>query len=86
MQTLQDRLHGYILEKFPMAKKQVLGTEDDLLNGGVIDSLGILEVVSFIEQQFAITVEDEDLLPENFQSIDHMVAFVQKKRGLESGS
>lgn len=81
MELIQKRLHEYILDKFPLAKKQNVSAKDDLLSGGLIDSLGILDVVSFIEQQFGVTVEDEDLVPENFQNIDYMVGFVQQKLG-----
>ena len=81
MELIEQRLQEYILGKFPLAQKQNVSPNDDLLSRGLIDSLGILDVVSFIEQQFGVTVEDEDLVPENFQSIDCMVGFVQRKFG-----
>lgn len=79
MHLLQEQLRSYIVEKFPMAKRQGLSPQDDLLSSGLIDSLGILDVVSFIEQQFGVVVQDDDLVPDNFQTIDHMVGFVQRK-------
>jgi acyl carrier protein len=52
----------------------------DLLADEVIDSLGITELISFLEAQYGISVADDDLAPENFRSVDSIVAFVEKKR------
>ncbi len=58
-----------------------LGHEEDLLAAELIDSLGITELVSFLEARFGITIGDEDLTPENFRSIDAIAAFVRGKGG-----
>lgn len=58
-----------------------LGHDDDLLAQGVIDSLGIVELVAFLEARYGIKVGDDDLLPENFQSVNSVVAFVAAKGG-----
>ena len=69
--------------QFPRTKNV---TDDAaLLKNGVIDSLGILEVVSFVENEFSITVVDEDLMPENFGSIKSIAAFIQAKASDRSG-
>jgi len=49
-----------------------------------MDSTGVLDLVAFIEESFSIRVEDEELMPENLDSVDRLVAFVEKKRGLAS--
>ena len=46
---------------------------------GIIDSTGILEVIFFLEENFGIKVEDEEMVPENLDSIDNLVAFVARK-------
>jgi len=53
---------------------------DPLLESGVIDSLGVLDLVAFIETEFKVIVDDEDLIPENFQSIARIACYVEKKR------
>lgn len=53
----------------------------DLLADEVIDSLGITELITFLEAKYGIAVSDDDLAPENFRSVDSIVAFVEKKRG-----
>ena len=58
-----------------------LAHDQDLLEGEVIDSLGIVELISFLEGKYGIKVGDEDLDPENFRSVDRIVAFVEGKRG-----
>lgn len=58
-----------------------IGHDHDLLASDLLDSQGILEIVVFLEERFDIEIGDEDLIPENFQSIDAMAAFVARKVG-----
>ena len=69
----------FILKKFPLARKQQVKDSDLLLENGMLDSQGVLEVVSFIEEKFSITVADEDMVPANFRTIDRIVDFVHTK-------
>ena len=55
--------------------------EASLLDHGVIDSTGVLEVIAFIERRFEIRVDDEEILPENLDSVARISAYVQRKRG-----
>lgn len=58
-----------------------LAHDEDLLAADLIDSLGITELISFLEGRFGIAVGDEDLTPDHFRSIDAIVAFVAAKGG-----
>jgi acyl carrier protein len=58
-----------------------VGRSTDLLAADLIDSLGIMELVKFLEGRFGIAVLDEDLVPDNFRSIDAIAAFVARKEG-----
>ena len=78
-QSTSDRIRDFVWAKFPLARKRAIKEGEPLLDGGIVDSMGILEVVHFIEQEFSIQVSDEELVPENFQSIDRLVSFVQSK-------
>lgn len=78
---------GTEVEKF-IVEEIALGTgidsvdhDEDLLAQDIIDSLGIVELVKFLESQYGISVSDDDLLPENFQSVNSVVAFVEARRG-----
>jgi acyl carrier protein len=57
------------------------GLRDDasLLEEGVVDSTGVLNLVMFIEETFGVEVKDEELVPENLDSVDKLVAFVERK-------
>jgi acyl carrier protein len=77
--NINTDVREFILKKFPLARKRQVRDSDALLEGGLLDSQGVLEVVAFIEQRFSINVEDEELTPENFQNIDRIAAFVQSK-------
>jgi acyl carrier protein len=73
------RIRSFIVKKFPAARKTSLRDDLALLESGIVDSLGILDVVAFLEQTFCIKVEDEDLTPENFGSIERLTNFCQRK-------
>lgn len=74
------RIRQFILKQFPLARKQSSFADDSsLLESGLIDSLGVLDLVSFIEKDFKITISEEDLLADNFETITRMTAFVQRK-------
>jgi acyl carrier protein len=69
----------FIFKQYPLARKKTITDSDPLLESGVLDSLGILDLVAFIEKEFLIGVLDEDLVPENFQTINRIAAFVRSK-------
>jgi acyl carrier protein len=75
----RERIRDFILERFPLARQSPPGDADPLLESGLVDSLGILELVNFMTDTFGIAVSDEDLQPENFNSIDSLVAFVERE-------
>ena len=52
----------------------------------MIDSTGVLELVGFLEEDFGIRIQDEELVPENLDTIDNIVQFVTKKRGAETAA
>ena len=80
--SIEQRIHAFLLEKFPLARKAGVDKDTALLEKGILDSLGILDVVSFLESDFSIVMSDEELVPENFQSLGTLAAFVLKKHGI----
>jgi acyl carrier protein len=71
------RVREFIRENFFVAG--ALADDDSLIERGIIDSTGVLEVVSFLEAEFGIQVLDEEMLPENLDSIARIATFVQRK-------
>ncbi|MFO0554774.1 MAG: acyl carrier protein [Polyangiaceae bacterium] len=79
MSTL-EKIRGFITTNFYVPDKDKLGDESSLLDQGIIDSTGVLEVVSFLESEFGITVDDAEVLPENLDTVGRIAAFVDRKK------
>ena len=69
----------YVVENFLFGEDGNLEDTSSFLETGIIDSTGILELVSFLEETFRVSVADEELVPENLDSIANIVAYLQKK-------
>lgn len=83
--SIRQTIRRYILENFLFTDDEAaLRDGNSFLAGGIIDSTGVLEIMLFIEETFGIKVEDEEMLPENLDSIDNLVAFVQRKQAVAS--
>jgi acyl carrier protein len=78
--TVNERIRGFVFEKFPLARKRGVKDSDELLENGIVDSLGILDLVAFLESEFGLGVTDEELLPENFRSIEQVARFAERKQ------
>ena len=59
-----------------------LSDDASFLENGVVDSLGIMELVMYVEEQFGVQVLDEDVTPDNFDSVNRLVAYVASKNGV----
>jgi acyl carrier protein len=68
----------FIVRRFIRDRHQ-LGDDDHLLGTGVIDSLGILDLLAYLQTQFAIVIADDELLPDNFASVARLTRFVTQK-------
>lgn len=77
----RKQIRQYILENFMFTDDDAaLKDEESLLTKGVIDSVGALEITQFIEETFDIKVREDEMLPENLDSVDNIVAFVARKQ------
>jgi len=79
MNEMREKTRAFIVENFLFGKANGLGDDSSFLDEGIIDSTGILELVSFLEEEYAISVEDEELVPENLDSINNVVAYLERK-------
>ena len=78
---LEKKIKGYILENYLFTDDESqLASGDSLLERGIIDSTGILAVIMFLEDEFGVTVDDDEMVPENLDSVAILVAFVQRKK------
>lgn len=77
----KDEIRHFIVENFLYGQDDgSLGDEVSFLQKGIIDSTGVLELVSFIEGEYGIKVDDEELVPDNFDSLNKLTAFISRKR------
>jgi acyl carrier protein len=78
---MQQQIRSFILSSFLFTDDESkLKNNESLLEQGIMDSTGVLELVAFLESQFGIKVADEELLPENLDSVDQIAAFVARKQ------
>jgi acyl carrier protein len=78
--SVENKIRNYILENYLFTDNQAaLKNGDSFLEKGVLDSTGILEVIYFLEDGFGIKVADEEMVPENLDSVDKIVAYVGRK-------
>ncbi len=77
---IKSKLREFIKNNFLLGNDSSLNDEDSFMGKGIVDSTGILEVVSFVEENFAFKIPDEDLLPENLDSINNLVTYITKKQ------
>ena len=80
--STQDRVRSYIIDELRFrGSAKDLKNDYPLLENEVLDSMGIFSVVSFLEAEFGIEVDDEDLVPDNFGTIDDIARLVEEKQG-----
>jgi len=81
--SLRAELKEFILRNFLLTRDgSVFGDSDSLTERGILDSTGALELVLHLEERYGIKVDDEELHPDNLDSIEKMAAFVERKRRL----
>ena len=78
--SVEDKVRNYILENYLFTDDQSeLNNEDSFLEKGIIDSTGILEIIFFLEEEFGLSVEDDEMIPENLDSVNNIVKFINSK-------
>ncbi len=79
--SIEQQIRDYILANlFFSGDSAALASDDSFLDKGILDSTGILELIFFLEQQFQIKIQDQELIPENLDSLNKVTRFVQKKK------
>ena len=83
---IESAIRTFITDTFLFQGGETLSDTASFLETGLIDSTGILEVVFFLEETFKIKVTDQDMLPENLDSVQRMTAYVQRKLAAARGN
>jgi acyl carrier protein len=76
---VQARVTQFIVENFYVSDPAEITGETSLITGGYVDSTGMLEVISFLESEFNIRIKDQEMVPENLETIGRIASFVARK-------
>lgn len=79
-----SKIREFIVENFLFGDGHVLKEDTSFMQEGIIDSTGILELVFFLEETFGVSVEDDELVPENMDSLQNIARFIDRKRSSSS--
>lgn len=79
--ALATRVRRFLLENYLFTNDEsALGDGDSLLQKGVVDSTGMMELIAFLEGEFHIAIADAEMVPENLDSVDAIVGFINSSR------
>ena len=76
---MKQKITDYIKKEISIDDLEDLAFDDDLLGSGIVDSMGMMRLIDFIEKEFNISIPQEDLAVENFMSIERIVAYLTNK-------
>lgn len=80
MTDLNAVITGFIRENFIAGRSDVsIDPDESLIESGIMDSTGVLELVEYLESTFTIKVEDEELVPENLETVNNIIKFLKTK-------
>lgn len=78
----EEKVKEFIVRNLMLKRSGVeLGTDQPLLESGIMTSFGIVELVSYLQNTFGVTIEDHDIVPDNFQTVRAIIRLVETKRG-----
>jgi len=81
-ESIINGIREFIIDNFLFgSENEMVGPEESFMENGIIDSTGILELIEHVEETYGITVDDEELIPENLDSLTNLSKFIISKRG-----
>jgi acyl carrier protein len=84
--SIKSSIRSYVLDNFLFTNDEsALEDSASFLEEGIIDSTGVLELVMFVEETFGIAIDDQEIIPENFDSVLGLVQYVESKNGKATG-
>jgi acyl carrier protein len=79
--AVEQDLEGFVVRQFGRRRGRTsIGPDEDLIAGGIVDSLGLMEIVAFVEQRFGVELEDDDVVIDNFRDLRSIERLVEVKR------
>ena len=81
MTDIRSKVVQFVTTNFYVADGTTIADDASLLDQGIVDSTGVLEVITFLESEFGIKIEDAEMVPDNLDTIGNITAFVTRKKG-----
>lgn len=78
--SVHDQVRQFVISNFYVADSASLRDDASLLDSGVVDSTGMMEVIAFLEKTYGMTIEESEMVPDNLDSILSIAAYVERKR------
>ena len=85
MEKIKRGIRDYVVSSFLFGDGSRLGDETSFLENSILDSTGMLELITFIEQEFGISVDPSELVPDNLDSVQRVADFIARKKGSRPG-
>lgn len=81
MSDIRSKVVQFVTTNFYVADPTTISDDASLLDQGIVDSTGVLEVITFLESEFGIKIDDAEMVPDNLDTIGNITAFVTRKKG-----
>jgi acyl carrier protein len=85
LQDIIGEVRAFLRENFMLDASVAIDTDTSFMEGHILDSTGFIELIGFIEERFGLAVGDEEMVPENFDSLANIAAYVTRKRAGGAG-
>ena len=79
MPPVKDTIRQFLLDNFVMGANAIVADDTSFMKGRILDSTGFIELITFIEETFELTVDDDEMLPENFDSLNNIDHYIGRK-------
>jgi acyl carrier protein len=81
MSPIETQVRAFLADAFPTAGDAPLAVDTSLFEAGIIDSMGVLTLVTWLEETYGFTVDDDEVLPENIDGVGALVRYIGRKTG-----
>lgn len=76
--NIESKIEKFILDDLLSgSRKTPIGADESLVSGGILDSLALLRIIAFLEEEFGVTVNDDEVIPENFETINVIKTYIE---------
>ncbi|MCM2375135.1 acyl carrier protein [Aporhodopirellula aestuarii] len=81
-QSVAQRIQQWVIAHFPAAAQQNISIDDSLLDSGIVDSMGTLEIVEYLEDELGVEVSDDDMVADHFESVSSIAKYACTQLGI----